>query len=149
MVKTKIKAKSKAKAKSKLTLEQEAFCKTYVCADKEFFGNGVQCYIAVYWPDTSKPNWYKNACSAASQILSNTKVTTRINELLEKWWLNDENIDKQLLFLISQFTDFWNKLWAIKEYNKLKERISNKEVDININVKEMSWEDLLALIKKN
>lgn len=109
-----------------LTLKQEAFCQAFVCQDKDLFWNGVQCYIEVYDPDTSKPNWYKTACSSASQILSNIKVIHRINDLLEEWWLNDNFVDKQLLFLVQQHEDKKAKLWAIKEYNNLKKRITKK-----------------------
>lgn len=116
-----------------LNTEQEAFCQCYTSSDKEFFGNWVQSYIEVYDPDTSKPNRYKTACVSASQILSNIKVITRINELLDDQWLNDANVDKQLLFLITQFDDKGNKLWAIKEYNKLKKRIEDK-LDISVKI---------------
>lgn len=109
----------------KLNQRQERFCQLYA-TDREFFGNGVQTYIEVYEPDQSKPNWYKTACSSASEILSNPKVYNRINELLEQSGLNDAFVDKQLLFLISQQADFTNKLGAMKEYNKLKQRIIDR-----------------------
>lgn len=109
----------------KLNQRQERFCKLYA-TDREFFGNGVQTYIEVYEPDKTKPNWYKTACSSASEILSNPKVYNRINELLEENGLNDVFVDKQLLFLISQQSDFTSKLGAMKEYNKLKQRIVDR-----------------------
>ena len=37
--------------------------------------------------------------------------------------LNDVFVDKQLTFLVTQHSDLGNKLGAIKEYNKLKQRI--------------------------
>ena len=40
--------------------------------------------------------------------------------------LNDAFVDKQLLFLISQQDDKTNKNAAIREYNKLKQRITEK-----------------------
>jgi hypothetical protein len=104
---------------------QKRFCKLYA-TDKEYFGNGVETYLEVYEIDRSKPNWYKTACSAASRLLSNVKVCARINELLEEGGLNNEFVDKQLLFLVTQHADFTNKLGAIKEYNKLKQRITDK-----------------------
>jgi hypothetical protein len=107
---------------------QEKFCQLYA-SDREFFGNGVETYIEVYEPDMSKPNWYKTACAAASRMLSNVKVYTRINELLNSDGLNDNNVDKQLLFLINQHADNTNKVAAIREYNKLKQRITDK-IDI-------------------
>lgn len=111
---------------TELNPKQELFCQLYA-SDKEFFGNGVQSYIEAYEPDQSNKNWYQNACSSASQLLSNIKVFNRINELLTESGLNDVAIDKQLAFLINQHDDFANKLGAIKEYNKLKQRIVEKK----------------------
>lgn len=110
----------------KLTPKQEEFCELFACGSKDFYGNGVQCYIEVYEPDTSKPNWYKTACQSAYQILSNIEVCKRINELLDAEGFNDENVDRQHLFLINQFSDYKTKMSAIKEYNELKQRIKRK-----------------------
>jgi hypothetical protein len=109
----------------KLNERQELFCQLYA-TDREFFGNGVQTYIEVYEPDTSKPNWYKTVCAAASRLLSEVKVCKRINELIEANGLNDNYVDKQLEFLVTQHADFKAKLGAIKEYNALKTRIVNR-----------------------
>lgn len=108
-----------------LNLKQEEFCRLYA-TEREFFGNGVESYMEVYDIDTSKPNWYKSACAAASRLLSNVKVAERINEILEEQGLNDNFVDKQLKFLITQHAEFGSKLGAIKEYNKLKQRITEK-----------------------
>lgn len=102
--------------------QQEEFCRLYA-TEKEFFGNGVESYIEAYDCDKTKPNWYKSACSSASRLLSNVKISQRINAILEETGFNDTFIDKQLSFLISQHADFSSKLGAIKEYNKLKQRI--------------------------
>lgn len=114
------------KTEQGLNQEQEAFCKLFVESDKEFFGNGVQCYLEVYDIDTTAKNWYKTACSAASRLLNNVKVIARINQLLEEWGLNDANVDKQLSFIITQYGDLGAKLSAIKEYNRLKARVIEK-----------------------
>jgi len=108
-----------------LNLRQEKFCKLYA-SDREFFGNGVESYLECYDIDRSKPNWYKTACICASKLLTNTKVCDRINEILEDGGLNDQFVDKQLKFLITQHSDFGNKLGALREYNKLKQRITDK-----------------------
>lgn len=110
---------------SKLDPTRELFCQLYA-THQEFFGNGVQSYIEAYQPDQTKPNWYKTACASSSRILTNVKVIDRINEILEETGMNDAFIDKQLSFLITQHSDFTNKLGAIKEYNKLKARITDK-----------------------
>lgn len=121
------------KTKQWLNEKQEAFCQLYTSWDREFFGNWVQTYIEVYQPDKTKKNWYQTARASTSQILTNINIIKRINELLDDWWLNDVNVDKQLLFLINQYDDKGNKLWAIKEYNKLKKRIEDK-LDLNVKV---------------
>lgn len=126
-----------------LNREQEAFCQLYVSSDREFFGNGVQSYIEAYWPDKTQKNWYKTATQSASRLLTNVKVINRINELLEEWGLNDQNVDKQLSFLITQFDDKWSKLAAIKEYNRLKARVIEKQQDINIY--NLQWKSLKDL----
>lgn len=105
-----------------LTKRQQKFCELYA-TNIEFFWNWVQAYLEVYDIDTSKPWWYKTACAGASRMLSNVKVCERINELLQEKWLNDEFVDKQLLFLITQNADLWVKIRSIAEYNSLRARI--------------------------
>lgn len=141
--------------KEKLTLQQEAFCKLYVSPDKDFFGNGVESYLEVFNVDRSKKNWYKTACSLASRLLSNDKVCERINQLLEDGGLNDQFVDKQLLFMITQHADGNMKLGALREYNKLKQRIVERQ-DVTskgerIETKEISYDEFMKefLKKKN
>lgn len=127
------KAEENAKVESepvgdKLTRRQEMFCQLYA-TEKEFLGNWVQSYLEVYNIDRSKKWWYDTACICASQLLSNPKVYTRINDLLTLEWFNDQNVDKQLLHLINQHAEWSSKLWAIREYNKIKQRITDKIKD--------------------
>lgn len=111
----------------------EAFCKTYV-SETEFFGNGTQSYIEVYKPRRFG-NWYRSSQTSASDLLSKPIIIDRINELLELQGLNDTAVDKQLSFVIAQYSDLTNKVSAIKEYNKLKQRITEKvDVTGNINI---------------
>lgn len=121
--------KTAAKTEAGLNHHQEEFCKFYTSSeavDRELFGNGVQCYIEVYEPDQTKPNWYKTALAASSRLLANVKVIGRINELLIEGGFNDSNVDKQHLFLINQHADLKTKMAAIKEYNAVKKRVENK-----------------------
>jgi hypothetical protein len=115
----------KKKKDNELRLKQEKFCMLYA-TDREFFGNGTQAYIEAYEPDMSKPNWYKSAQGSASRLLSNAIIIERVNELLEDCGFNDIAVDKQHAFLIAQHEDKHVKLGAIKEYNKLKQRIVEK-----------------------
>lgn len=115
-----------------LNVNQEAFCQAYVNGEKELFGNGVRCYLEVYQVNRLKPNWYKVACSAASQLLSNIKVINRIRGLLEAGGFNDENIEKQHLFLVNQFTDLGTKMRAISDFYKLKGKYAPEKSEMEV-----------------
>lgn len=125
----------RTKSGHKLTPQQELFCELYA-SDREFFGNGVQSYIEAYGVDTSKPGWYRTACSGASENLTKPYILERIEEIFEAHGLNDQFVDKQLEKLICQDADFRTKLGAIQEYNKMKGRITNKqEISAGIELK--------------
>jgi len=109
----------------KLTLQQEQFCRTYTSAG-EFFGNGLHSYMECFDIDMKNKGWQKVATSGAARLLRNPDICLRINELLDDKGLNDQYVDKQLLFLITQGADFNAKLGAVKEYNRLKTRIDDK-----------------------
>lgn len=105
----------------KLNPRQEKFCRLYA-TNREFFGNGVQSYIEACQPDQTKPNWYNVARSLTSRWLTSANVLARINELLDIT-LNDQHVDKQLALVVTQNVDFSSKVAAIREYNKLKQRV--------------------------
>ena len=131
-----------------LNTRQEKFCQLYT-TETEFYGNGVQSYLEVYDIDKTKPNWYKTACAAASRELSKVKVCKRIIELLEENGLNDQNVDKHLLYLITQFADNSAKLGAIREYNKLKQRITEKLEHSGKIENIVTKEQITELLKRN
>jgi len=133
--------------KVKLNERQEMFCQLYINGDKELFGNGVRSYLEVYEPDKSKPNWYKTACSATSRLLSNVKVMDRIRELLENGGFNEENIEKQHLFLVNQHTDLGVKMRAISDYYKLKGKYSPDKKDITLIKKDLEDEEFSTLMQ--
>jgi phage terminase small subunit len=107
-----------------LNEKQELFCKNYV--SKDFFGSGVESYAAAYGLDLTNQKDYNNAKVAASKLLTNSNILSRINEELDAAGLNDNFVDKQLLFAITQNADLSSKVRAIQEYNKLKQRIIEK-----------------------
>jgi hypothetical protein len=69
---------------------------------------------------------YITAQTCAYDLLKKPEIFNRINELLEIGGFNNENVDKQHLFLINQCADLRTKMSAIDSYNKLKRRIDNK-----------------------
>ena len=110
------------KAESGLNPKQERFCQLFV--SKEFFGHGTESYAEAYKIDLNES--YKTAQVNASRLLSNAIICDRINQLLDSAGLNDQHVDKQLLFMINQSADYSQKMAAIREYNKLKQRITEK-----------------------
>ena len=113
-----------------LTPRQKRFCELYATSE-EFFGNGVKAYIAAFSTKT-KPVKYESAKVNASKLLAEVSVQECINRLLEEKGLNDQFIDKQLLFLVTQHADLHLKLAAIKEYNKMKGRwVKNPDNDLD------------------
>lgn len=114
----------KQKLEDKLNEKQKAFCKYFV--SKEFFGSGVEAYAEAYDLDLENQKEYNTAKSNAYRLLTNADILSRINEELEDAGLNDNFVDKQLLFAITQNADLSSKVKAISEYNKLKQRILNK-----------------------
>ena len=107
-----------------LNEKQNLFCKYYV--SKEFFGSGVESYAAAYGLDLTNQKDYNTAKTQASKHLTNPNILLRINEELDAAGLNDNFVDKQLLFAITQNADLSSKVRAIQEYNKLKQRIIEK-----------------------
>ncbi len=115
----------------------ERFCQLYA-SDEEFFGNGVQSYIAAFGIDLSVPGKYVVARKSASDLLTKPHILRRINELLELRGLNNVFVDKQLEFLVTQNADFGAKIKAIVEFNKLKKRTEGDGPKLQFNVEELA-----------
>jgi hypothetical protein len=124
-VRTRVSKLSASTAKSGLLQTQERFCQLYTSSG-EFFGNGTQSYIEAFRPK-KVGNWYNSARAQACTLLTNHNIIKRVNELLETGGFNNENVDKQHLFLLNQHADLKTKLGAIREYNSLKSRIDRTE----------------------
>ena len=107
-----------------LTEKQLLFCNLFV--SKDFFGNGTLSYCEAYGLNPDDQKQYNSARHSASHLLAKANISQHINNMLEDSGLNDNHIDKRLLFLINQNEDKGTALGAIKEYNKLKQRIIEK-----------------------
>jgi phage terminase small subunit len=107
-----------------LNEKQKLFCKYYV--SEEFFGNGVKAYCEAYNLDQTNIKDYNTAKSNAYDLLTKPYILSYINEQLDAAGLNDSFVDKQLLFAIMQNADLSSKVKAIAEYNKLRQRITDK-----------------------
>ena len=115
---------AKKKENNELNEKQLLFCKLFV--SKDFYGNGTHAYAEAYDKDLEDIKQYNVCKVAASELLTKPNILSRINEELTDAGLNDNFVDKQLLFTITQNADFSSKVKAIGEYNKLKQRIITK-----------------------
>jgi hypothetical protein len=122
---TKKKSTTSIKKEYGLSLEQESFCQHYV-SPGEFYGNGTQAYIHAFNIDISIKGQYNAARSNASRLLTYDYINKRINCLLETGGFNSENADKRLLHWMNQSADPSVSVKAIQEFNKLKQRITDK-----------------------
>jgi hypothetical protein len=133
---------------SGLTPKQEKFCEIYTTMETGHFGSGVKSYAEAYEINLTDKTY--NSCKVnASQLLKSQKIIDRINELLEEGGLNDQFIDKQMLFLISQKEDLKAALGGIQEYNKIKQRIT-KKIEVKTDEPDyshLSTEEKLELFK--
>lgn len=116
-----------------LSAEDEDFCQIFA-GPTEMFGNGVQSYIRAYKiivvnkPRAGKPKekTYSACKAAAHERLTNPTFLARINEIFEGGGLNESFVDKQLEKVITQDAEFAPKVQAIKEFNRLKKRVTDR-----------------------
>ncbi len=98
----------------------EVFCHLYA-SDRDFFGNGVECYAQAYGIDITEKGAYFSAKQCAYKLLTKVDINERINEILDIT-VSDAVIDKELNWTALQRGDLGAKVAAIKERNKLKGR---------------------------
>lgn len=140
----------KEKILSTLNPKQELFCHIYT-QNTYLYGNGTLCYAQAYnIPLDSLPEddavysdpdpetgireklkessyriAYDNCSAAASRLLRNAKINDKIKELLINS-MTDSEVDSELIHTIKQREDYSAKMRAIAEYNKIKQRITQK-----------------------
>jgi len=126
--------------------QHELFCQLYV-KNEELFGNATLCYAEAYnykldtlsheesrdefgqLIEASEYDRAYNTCSVdGSKLLRNAKVQERITKFLNEM-LKDDIVDAQLAKVILQNDKLEPKVSAIREYNKIRQRITEK-VDV-------------------
>lgn len=117
--------------------KHELFCKVYTEPWTSMYCNGSQSYAHVYWLDLTNQSKANTARTNAHKLLMDTYILKRIRQLLDLWWLNDESVDGELLLVIKQNAEMPSKVAAIREYNKLRQRIIDK-LDVNVDVVDVS-----------
>lgn len=125
---------SKKDIKRVISPQEELFCKLYAWEQwEEYRGNGSKSFAMAF--DCDNKDVIRNG---AYRLLQNAHICKYIDSLIDKAWFTDQNMDSQLCFLATQHADLSAKLWAIREYNKLKQRIiekidKNTTITFNIN----------------
>jgi hypothetical protein len=124
--------------------QHELFCQLYV-KNAELFGNGTQCYAEAYGykldslsdkrptddlgKETGEPSERQraeNVCAVeANRLLRTPKIQDRLTILLNEM-LKDTVVDAELAKVILQNENPAAKMTAIREYNKIRQRITEK-----------------------
>ena len=68
---------------------------------------------------------YAGCRSSAAELLTKPNVKARVNELLLETF-NENDVDAEHAFVIQQKGDLPSKIAAIREFNKLKGRITDR-----------------------
>lgn len=109
----------------KLSLKERLFCRYFIFGSNEEFGigNGVKSYAKAY--EKVLPQDY-NTCGVESCVyLKKPKIKEYMADLLVEAGYMDETVDSRLRQIIFDGKDE-HSVQAIKEYNKLKQRITEK-----------------------
>lgn len=124
---------------SGLPLTQELFCRYYL--EPETFMNGTKAYSKAYNKEIKDKGSYHVCATEASKLLKKPKVKAYVDKLLTDQGLTDEFVDLRLKQIIIQDEDKKVSVAAIKEYNKLKARITDKS-EIAMKFKDVTDEEL-------
>lgn len=125
-----------------LNIRQKAFCEYYLFGGehngkKFYIANATVSYAKAYEKDLSDKDQY-NSCSVEGfNLLRNNKIKPFMREHLESSGYNDEAIDARLIQIVFKGKDV-DSVSAMREYNKLKQRITDK-VDITSKGEKVSF----------
>jgi len=92
----------------------------------QFMGNGVRCYEQAYNHPIKNKIDYAACMSRGNYLLKRPQMVLYLSELMSTYVLNEVAVDQQLKFLIMQGADLKAKLGAIREFNKLNNRIQDR-----------------------
>lgn len=108
-----------------LNEKQKLFCHLYI-HDKECFGNATKTYQKAYGVT------YAIAKASGTRLLSNVSIRGFINSELDRLFTSKE-VDRELSRVINQDKDVNSKVAGIREFNKLKQRITDKtEIEVKM-----------------
>jgi len=111
--------------KDKLKPKEELFCQYYATGGSGSFGNGRKSYSLAFGKKIETEKQKKVCDTLSLRLLGKVGILTRINGLLNKL-INDEVVDRELAFTMTQRDNLHAKVSAISEYNKVRGRIITK-----------------------
>ncbi len=118
------------KSENGLTIRQELFC-YYFTSMPGCFNNATQAYLLAYGIDKKDKSKYASARTSARRLMTNADIKRRLEKLLEEAF-TDEAVDKEHAKIILQNFDLWVKMRGISEYNKVKWRVKDPWLTVNI-----------------
>ena len=119
--------KPKKEISPELRLRHRAFIQAYTTIGLSTFGNGTRAYLVAF-PDVQESTANVKAC----QLMKRDYIKQAVASALDCQGFNDITVDGELLSVIKQDKELAPKVQAIKEYNKLRERVREKGSTINI-----------------
>lgn len=155
--KKKIKKKKKSNKKEENKVEllnpnEKMYCQLYF-GGGEYFGNGVWSYIKAFNFDvpllpisflkTKEKKKYNVARSGSSDLLAKPHIINEGNKILDSLF-KEEIVDRELTKIIMQDKDKMSKNVAIREFNRLKSRVSDK---IDLTSKGKQIQPIIEIIK--
>lgn len=111
---------------SDLTERSKLFCLLYT-TDAQCFGNASRSYIHAYDLRTDKQK--KSARQLGYKLLTNVYIKAQVGNLF-KAVFTSKGADNALAELINQRKDLNARLGAIREFNKLKNRVKDEQPKI-------------------
>ena len=123
MMKT-VRSEKAKKLEKKMTPQEIAFGMLF--CHGEFMGNGTRCYEKAYNHPIINKIDFAACTSRGNYLLKLPRMALYLSELMSTYVLNEVGVDQQLKFLIMQGADLKAKLGAIREFNKLNNRIQDK-----------------------
>jgi phage terminase small subunit len=130
--------------KHSLTLQQKLFCENFCSLSM----NGIDALIAAGYAVENKKGGinYNLARTMARENLLKPSISAYVTKLLDKYGLNDDNLDKQLKGVVNQWGDLNAKVRAIDIAFKKRGSYAPEKVEHNVSEEVRKALDRLAKI---
>lgn len=127
-----------------LTLKQKLFSEAFCSLNL----NGIDAVVKAMYNVFGKRGGLNRelASSIARENLHKPNICAYITVLFDKYGFNDDNVDKQLLFVINQHADLGAKIRGIDIYNKQKGKYAPEKIEHTLGEKVEEALDRLSKI---